>query len=69
MANTDVIDTLEDIKKWAKAYELLKKLELSIGDVSRSVGYIDPLTFSKTFKKYSGYSPKQYRENLYKNNL
>ena len=52
-----------------KAYELLKKLELSIGDVSRSVGYIDPLTFSKTFKKYSGYSPKQYRENLYKNNL
>ena len=52
-----------------KAYELLKKLELSIGDVSRSVGYIDPLTFSKTFKRYSGYSPKQYRENLYKNNL
>ena len=52
-----------------KAYELLKKLELSIGDISRSVGYIDPLTFSKTFKKYSGYSPKQYRENLYKNNL
>lgn len=24
MASTDVIDTLEDIKKWAKAYELLK---------------------------------------------
>lgn len=24
MVNTDVIDTLEDIKKWAKAYELLK---------------------------------------------
>ena len=50
-----------------KAYELLKNPELSIGDVSRSVGYVDPLTFSKTFKKYSGHSPKQYRENIYKN--
>lgn len=49
-----------------KAYELLKNPELSIGDVSRSVGYIDPLTFSKTFKKYNGSSPKQYRENIYK---
>ena len=47
-----------------KAFELLKHVELSIGDVSRSIGYLDPLTFSKTFKKYSGYSPKQYRENL-----
>ena len=45
-----------------KAYELLKKLELSIGDISRSVGYIDPLTFSKTFKKIKGVSPKQYRD-------
>ena len=41
-----------------KAYELLKNPKLSVGDVSRSVGYMDPLTFSKTFKKYSGYSPK-----------
>ena len=47
-----------------KACELLKHAELSIGDISRSVGYLDPLTFSKTFKKYCSYSPKQYRENL-----
>ena len=52
-----------------KAYELLKNPKLSVGDVSRSVGYMDPLTFSKTFKKYSGYSPKQYRENIHKNKL
>ncbi|MGL5314765.1 MAG: AraC family transcriptional regulator [Peptostreptococcaceae bacterium] len=47
-----------------KACELLKIQEHSIGDISRSVGYIDPLTFSKVFKKFTGYSPKKYRENI-----
>lgn len=47
-----------------KACELLKIHEHSIGDISRSVGYADPLTFSKVFKKFTGYSPKQYRENI-----
>ncbi len=45
-----------------KACELLRNMELSIGDVSRSVGYTDPLGFSKVFKKLKGCSPKQYRE-------
>lgn len=47
-----------------KACELLKNPYLSIGDVARSVGYEDPLQFSKTFRKTKGVSPLNYRKNL-----
>ena len=45
-----------------KACELMKSENLSIGDVSRSVGYDDPLLFSKLFKKNKGISPREYRK-------
>jgi len=48
-----------------KACELMKKKNLSIADISRSVGYQDPLTFSKTFKKIKGIPPSKYRKDLY----
>ncbi|WDM22586.1 AraC family transcriptional regulator [Paenibacillus polymyxa] len=44
-----------------KACEMMGNAELSIGDISRSVGYNDPLLFSKIFKKVKGLSPKHYR--------
>ena len=45
-----------------KACTLLKSSELSIKAESKSIGYSDPLTFSKIFKKVKGESPKNYRE-------
>lgn len=45
-----------------KACELMKNDNLSIGDISRSVGYDDPLLFSKIFKKNRGVSPSKYRQ-------
>lgn len=45
-----------------KACTLLKTTDLSIKAISKSVGYSDPLTFSKIFKKIIGESPKNYRE-------
>lgn len=47
-----------------KACELLKNRSLSVGDIARSVGYNDPLGFSKIFKKIKGCSPRSYRENI-----
>lgn len=47
-----------------KACDLLKRSSLSVGDISRSVGYSDPLTFSKIFKKVKDVSPKKYRDTL-----
>lgn len=45
-----------------KACELLSNVPLTIGDIARSVGYEDPLLFSKMFKKTMHSSPSQYRE-------
>lgn len=45
-----------------RACHLLSNVNLSIGDVARSVGYVDQLNFSKIFKKIKGVSPKIYRE-------
>ena len=47
-----------------KAAELMRHQNLSIGDISRSVGYDDQLLFSKMFKKVTGIAPKQYRQEL-----
>ncbi|HAX95816.1 MAG TPA: hypothetical protein DCY35_04745 [Prolixibacteraceae bacterium] len=43
------------------ACELIKTTTLSIGDISRSVGYTDQLYFSKVFKKHQGMNPTQFR--------
>ena len=47
-----------------KACNLMQNYLLSIGDISRSVGYDDPLVFSKMFKYVKGVSPRKYR-NMY----
>ncbi|MEF2965965.1 AraC family transcriptional regulator [Paenibacillus sp. M1] len=47
-----------------KARELLELRNLSVADVSRSIGYSDPLLFSKMFKKVTGLSPTHYRNSL-----
>lgn len=40
----------------------MDKTSLTIGDISRSVGYNDPLQFSKIFKKVIRRSPREYRK-------
>lgn len=49
-----------------KACELMENVELTISDIARSVGYADPLLFSKMFKKILGVSPKPFRMQLIK---
>lgn len=44
-----------------RACELLEDNKLTIGDVARSVGYDDPLLFSKVFKNVKGVSPSRFR--------
>ena len=45
-----------------QAINLLKTTEKKISDIAECVGYHDPLAFSKMFKKFTGVSPKEYRE-------
>ncbi|WP_438444210.1 AraC family transcriptional regulator [Gorillibacterium sp. sgz5001074] len=47
-----------------RACELLCNPLLSISEISSSVGYKDPLLFSRMFKRILGLSPTQYRKKL-----
>lgn len=47
-----------------KACELMNVHSLSISNIARSVGYDDPLLFSKIFKKIKGLSPRDYEKNV-----
>lgn len=47
-----------------KACELMENDTLCIGDIARSVGYEDPLLFSKVFKKVNGHPPSIYRKSV-----
>jgi AraC-like DNA-binding protein len=47
-----------------RAAALLRSSNLSISDVSRSVGYTDSFLFSKMFKKVNGVSPSMSRANV-----
>ncbi|MCZ8514043.1 AraC family transcriptional regulator [Paenibacillus filicis] len=47
-----------------KAARLLGDASLSVSEIARSVGYDDPLLFSRMFKKRQGMSPQQFRKDL-----
>ncbi|MBE7723703.1 MAG: AraC family transcriptional regulator [Enterocloster citroniae] len=49
----------------SNARELLLNPDFSIAEVSRSVGYEDPLYFSRYFKRSVGISPKDYKKSLH----
>ena len=42
------------------AKQLLLKPNAKIYEVASQLGYSDPYYFSKVFKKYTGFSPKEY---------
>ena len=46
-----------------KATEFLVDTELSIENIAYSCGYSNIYSFSKVFKKITGYSPSAYRKN------
>ncbi|MFP4017435.1 MAG: helix-turn-helix domain-containing protein [Halanaerobiales bacterium] len=42
----------------------MKNKNLNIGDISRSIGYTDPLYFSRLFKKIKGHTPTAFRKKI-----
>ena len=58
--NTSFVKLLTDLRM-DKAKELLANPALKIIDIAESLGYNDSYYFSHCFKKYTGQSPKEYR--------
>lgn len=48
--------------RMGRAIELLRESNLTISDISASLGYSDVGNFRKVFKKYYGVTPQEYRE-------
>ena len=49
-------------QKIQKAKELLSTTDSNIGEVAASVGYTDPLYFSRIFKQFEGISPSDFKK-------
>ena len=47
-----------------KAKEFLAQTNIHLYDVCYKVGYLSPSYFSRLFKKYTGQTPGEYRENI-----
>ena len=47
-----------------KAKQMLMNKELSVTEVAAYTGYSDPNYFSKVFRKYTGMSPRGYRDEM-----
>ena len=44
------------------AMRLLENSALSVEQVALRLGYSDPANFTRAFRKWSGFTPRQYRE-------
>uniref|UniRef100_UPI00260D01D3 helix-turn-helix domain-containing protein n=1 Tax=uncultured Alcanivorax sp. TaxID=191215 RepID=UPI00260D01D3 len=49
-------------ERYRQAQRLLEKPDLSISEVAYTLGYSDVANFSKAFKRWSGVTPKRYRD-------
>jgi len=58
-------ELLEDVR-FTSAKEQLKESERSLSEIAFSLGFSDLSAFSRAFKRWSGETPKGYRENLQK---
>jgi AraC-like DNA-binding protein len=57
---------IEDQVRSARAKELLAVIGLPVSTVAYDLGFSDPSNFARTFKRWSGQSPQDYRETISK---
>jgi len=60
------VDYVND-EKVNRAKELLKNPDIKIYEVAQLAGFTNEGYFSKIFKKYSGYTPQEYKKNFFSN--
>ncbi len=53
---------IKDTLRQDRAKSLLHKSDIAISQISREVGFNEPAAFTRAFKKWTGLSPRGYRE-------
>ncbi len=56
------------LSKMERAKSLLERTDMSVSDISTTLGYKDPAHFTKVFKSSCGYSPRRFRDRFSENN-
>ena len=51
------------------ACHLLKGTDGSVADVAKALGYADPASFTRAFRRWINMSPRQYRQREHSKNL
>jgi len=59
--NTTLQQLIDDVK-YNIAQSLLIEKKLSVQQVSKQLGYCDKSNFTRAFKRWSGYTPKEFRK-------
>lgn len=54
-------DVVEEIRR-EEACRLLLEPEGAIADIARALGYADPSSFSRAFRRWTRMSPRRYRQ-------
>jgi len=62
--DSEVIAYIITQERLNKAKEFLAQTNIHLYDVCYKVGYLSPSYFSRLFKKYTGQTPGEYRENI-----
>lgn len=64
--NSTSFQTLKDETRMEAAFHFLSCLELSNNDIAQSLGFDEPSAFFRSFKKWTGQTPGEYRAQVKK---
>ncbi len=55
--------------RYERASHLLKGTDKSVAQVAKALGYADPASFTRAFRRWMNMSPRQYRQRRQSKNL
>jgi len=55
---------LADYSRFTASRTLIKDTDMPLGDIARVLGYADPSSFCRAFKRWSGVSPAEWRKTI-----
>jgi len=52
------------VMRKTRAGQLLRETDRSIAEIAAGIGYLDPVVFSRAFKRWTGFSPRDFRKKV-----
>lgn len=62
-AESTSYQTLKDVLRRDMAIDKLVNEDLSVAEIGQQLGFVEPASFTRAFKQWTGVSPAQYRSN------